>query len=111
MELADRPDLAPARDRGRVELLWPVGFNFHGVMTSQTLSFFVLGYITKSTVLVSVKICDFFFYCWRVHRVGEAKKKDTGVLPCVERKKKREGEREGGNKRNVSEQGVRDMLM
>ena len=29
--------------------------------------------------LVTVKICDFFFFspfhCWRVHRVGEAKKK------------------------------------
>ena len=61
-----------------------MGFNFHGDDFSDSLSFFVLGYITKSTVMIcpSVKICDFlgfFFYYWRVHRVGEAKKrkKDT----------------------------------
>ena len=65
-------------------------------------SFFVLGYITKSTVMIcpSVKICDFlgfffFFFFnigayWHVHRVrerSEKKKKghrlDTGVWRVV----------------------------
>ena len=75
-----------------------MGFNFHGDDFSDSLSFFVLGYITKSTVMICpfVKICDFlgfffffffFFNYWRVHRVREAKKRkkkmghrlDTGV--------------------------------
>ena len=71
--LADWPDLAPTRDRGqwaevrgRVEL-WVSTFM---VITSQTLSFFfllfcffVLGYITKSTVMICpmLKSVIFFF--------------------------------------------------
>ena len=83
--LTDRPDLAPARDRGqRAEGGLSCGFQLSWWWLLRLLSFFVLGYITKSTVMIcpSVKICDFlgfFFYYWRVHRVGEAKKrkKDT----------------------------------
>ena len=95
--LTDWLDLALAWDRGqgtearrRVEL-WVSTFL---VMTSQTLSFFVLGYITKSTVMIcpSVKIYDifFFFHYLRVHRVdaalasclrSEEKKKDTARTP------------------------------
>ena len=63
-------------------------------------SFFVLGYITKSTVMIcpSVKICEFFFSNFftagmstvsepRRRRVGKVKKKghrsDTGVRRVV----------------------------
>ena len=54
MELADRPDLAPVRDRGQRQQ-WA---------EKRSEGLVVLGYITKSMVLVSpsVKICDFLFF-------------------------------------------------
>ena len=57
-----------------------MGFNFHGDDFSDSLSFFVLGYITKSTVMIcpSVKICDFlgFFFTIGVSTVSEKRKKE-----------------------------------
>ena len=45
---------------------WVCGFhgNDFSLLTSYTQDFFVLGYITKSTVMIcpSVKICEFFFF-------------------------------------------------
>ena len=93
MELADRPDLAPVRDRGQRQSSeggWVENFRCGFLkMTSQTLNgFFVLGYITTSMVLVSpsVKICDFLFFflffflhCWRVRLVRAVSKTVQGV--------------------------------
>ena len=75
-----------------------MGFNFHGNNFSNSkffflfFCFFVLGYITKSTVMICpmLKSVIFFFHCWHVHRVGAAlapcrrsdkKKKDTARTP------------------------------
>ena len=93
MELADRPELAPTRDRvqwqgaevrGRVgwevrTWEWNVGF---GLMTSQTCCFRIYHKING----IGKSICQnlwfffFFFNCWHVRRVGAMSKKKKKTL-------------------------------
>ena len=65
-----------------------MGFNFHGNNFSNSKFFFLffcfrVYHKINGNDLSNVKICDFFFHCWHVHRVGAA------LAPCRRSEKKK----------------------